>query len=229
MKLSFLAYYVVKNVKYLQDSSFTYESFRKGEYDNDDDYANSINNLFSPLNEAIHRLSDRRKIKSVIECMGTLNNDMYLPLDSATKKIKKILNVFYLCGSKYVRLDFREIQKNLLFISINEKIDRNTQLFIQYLEDIKHFTYDDIYYKEIENPDTFEIEVVEDNDVDLYDYGINETMCSYIIEYCQGKLQETIAPELANLHLTRAEQYFDDLDDQETLFTQNIVQRRYRI
>jgi len=40
---------------------------------------------------------------------------------------------------------------------------------------------------------------------------------------------EPIAPELANLHLTRAEQYFNDLDTRQTSFHQKQVTRKYRI
>ena len=72
MKLSELVYECVKNVKYLDDPNFTYESFMLGDYDNDMDYSNSINNVFTPLNTAIHRLSDRRKIKNEIVFLGAL-------------------------------------------------------------------------------------------------------------------------------------------------------------
>ena len=88
-------------------------------------------------------------------------------------------------------------------------------LYVQYVEDIKNFKLTDIYE--------------ENTDIDLSSIGITETMCDYIIEYAQGKLQETIAPELANMHITRAEQYFDDLDEQQTPFVQKVVSRKFRI
>ncbi len=80
MQLSKLVYEVVKNVKYLEDTGFTYEAFVRGEYDNDLDYKNSINNAFSPINEAIHRLSDRNKIKHKIELIGKANNNGIIDL-----------------------------------------------------------------------------------------------------------------------------------------------------
>ncbi len=54
-------------------------------------------------------------------------------------------------------------------------------------------------------------------------------MCSYIIEYAAGRLLEPIAPELANMHITRSEQYFDDLEEQQTPFSQNKITTKYRI
>ena len=66
MLLSQLVFQAVKNVKYIDDTDFNVDDFRIGTYiiNRDLDYINSINNVFAPLNEAIHRLSDRGKIKN---------------------------------------------------------------------------------------------------------------------------------------------------------------------
>lgn len=229
MKLSLLAYQVVKNIKYLQDFNFTYEAFRKGEYNNDSDYSNSINNLFAPINEAIHRLSDMQKIKTVIDFVGVLENKNFLSLKPITKNIKSIVSVFYMYNNQYCKVDFRELGADKLLILNTNLIPSNATFYVQYFEDIKHFSPLDIAYVEQVNTDDYSITILEDNDVELKDYGITDTMCSYIIEYCQGKLQETIAPELANLHLTRSEQYFNDLESQQTFFEQSSIRNMYRI
>lgn len=220
MQLSKLVYEVVKNVKYLEDTGFTYEAFARGEYDNDLDYKNSINNAFSPINEAIHRLSDRNKIKHKIELIGKANNNGIIDLDTLAYDINKIINVFSLLNGNYVHVEFREFGKDKLLVTSNS----DNELYLEYIQDICHFSKDDIYFFTDNN------NIIEKKDVDLKkDYGITETMCSYIIEYAAGRLLEPIAPELANMHITRSEQYFDDLEEQQTPFSQNKITTKYRI
>lgn len=220
MQLSKLVYEVVKNVKYLEDTGFTYEAFVRGEYDNDLDYKNSINNAFSPINEAIHRLSDRNKIKHKIELIGKANNNGIIDLGTLAYGINKIINVFSLLNGDYVHVEFREFGKDKLLVTSNS----DNELYLEYIQDICHFSKDDIYFFTDNN------NIIEKKDVDLKkDYGITETMCSYIIEYAAGRLLEPIAPELANMHITRSEQYFDDLEEQQTPFSQNKITTKYRI
>lgn len=220
MRLSKLVYEVVKNVKYLEDTGFTYEAFVRGEYDNDLDYKNSINNAFSPINEAIHRLSDRNKIKHKIELIGKANNNGIIDLGTLAYDINKIINVFSLLNGDYVHVEFREFGKDKLLVTSNS----DNELYLEYIQDICHFSKDDIYFFTDNN------NIIEKKDVDLKkDFGITETMCSYIIEYAAGRLLEPIAPELANMHITRSEQYFDDLEEQQTPFSQNKITTKYRI
>ena len=61
MLLSKLVYLSVKNVLYLADSSFTYEAFLEGDFNNDSDYATNINNVFSPLNQALAQIKRFRE------------------------------------------------------------------------------------------------------------------------------------------------------------------------
>lgn len=208
MKLSELVYQAVKNVKYLEDDGFTYDAFLEGEYDNDQDYANSINNAMAPINEAIHRLSDRNKIAYEIGTIGFVESDL---VDiSMISRIKKIKSMFYKTPDGFEYVGWREFGKG--FVIVDRVL--NAPLYIQYIQDIPAFKMSDVRG---------------DSDPDLQNYGISETMCDYIVEYVQGKLQETIAPELANLHVTRAEQYFDDLEEQQNVFTQRKVTKKYRI
>lgn len=209
MKLSEITYQVVKNVKYLDDTGFTYEAFMNGDYDGDQDYAMSFNNAMAPINEAIHRLSDRNKIAFRVASLGIPSNS--LVEISHLKHIKKIKSLFYMDNGDFEVVGFREYGKGLVFI---ERVLKK-QLHIQYIEDIPSFSMSDIREEE--------------HDIDLESIGITETMCDYIVEYAQGKLQEPIAPELANMHVTRAEQYFDDLDEQQVVFSQKLVTRKFRI
>lgn len=221
MKLSKLAYNVVKNVKYLDDFGFTYEAFKAGEYDGDQDYANSINNAFAPINEAIHRLSDRDKIDFAFQCDLPIIDGSFVDLSAITKKIKKIKCAFAISDGDYRTLAFRELGSKKLFIMT--PLRKNERIGIQFSEDIPAFERSDFSYFADETG------AVTETDVELFDYGISETASDYIIEYAQGKLQEQIAPELANMHLTRAEQYFDDLETYQTAFYQQNVERKFEI
>lgn len=215
MKLSEITYQVVKNVKYLEDVGFTYEAFVAREYDGDQDYTQSIVNAMAPINEAIHRLSDRNKIAFKIVGLGTPTNALVSL--GTVKNIKKIKSIFYM-DKDYETVGFREYGKSMVFI---ERV-LNKPLFMQYVEDIPPFKMSDIYEESPQNNDYH-------YDIELSDIGITETMCSYIVEYAQGKLQEPIAPELANMHVTRAEQYFDDLDEQQVMFSQKVITSKFRI
>lgn len=219
MLLSKLVYLVIKNVKYMSDTNFTYDSFLQGDFNDDVNYANSINNAFTPLNEAIHRLSDSNKIKYKVIELPAANEEGIIDI-SSIKNIKTIVSIFMLCDGNYEVVPYREFGLNSIFLPNNRK----TKLFMQYKEDIPHFTNTDYEYKKINETTLTKI-----NDVELKEYGLNETMCSYIIEYCQGKLQETIAPELANMHITRAEQYIADLDEQQTQLIQQSVVNVFRM
>lgn len=216
MKLSKLIYNVVKNVIYLSDTGFTYASFINGDYDNNPDYITNINNAFAPLNEGIHRLSDLHKLKNKLVKLPAPDNKGVITLtDELKADIKTILNVVYLGEYDYIRIEFRELGADKIYL-IGDYDFFNKDLYVEYIEDIPNFDKEDIYHFE-------EGGIVVSNDIELKDYGINDTMCSYLIEYCQGRLQEPIAPELANMHLSRAEQYFNDLDDQNTNFNQKVI------
>lgn len=214
MTLSELAYHVVKNVKYYEDSSFTLQSFRAGDFDADPDYANSINNALAPINEAIHRLSDRNKLPCRVATLGE-QKDLLADI-SSIGSVKRVRNAFFMDRRGYVRVGFREINKTQLLL--NEV--RNGNFCIEYWVDVPNLKKE--WMDQLGNYD-------QEHDVDLSQYGINETMCGYIVEYAQGKLLEPDAPEIANLHVTRAEQYFDDLEEPSTPFSQSVVGNKYRM
>lgn len=210
MKLSELVFSAIKNVRYLDDPGFTYEAFIAHEYDNDPDYTNQMTNAYAPINEAIHRLSDRDKVKYIVESIGYPDDKGVLSLADVSRPIKTIKSIFRLSGCSYQKVEWREFTEGKVLVLFPLRGEH----LIQYSEDIKSFSASDWQ---------------DGDDEDLKTYGITDTMCSYIIEYVQGRLQEPIAPEIANLHLNRAEQYFEDLDEQQTMFSQTSVTKRYSI
>ena len=224
MLLSKLVYLSVKNVIYLSDKSFTYDTFLSGDFDNDSDYAININNVFSPLNEAISRLNELDKIPYQVESVKASQIiDGMLDLSLLSKKVNSIVHIVQIYNSTYRTLPFRKRGANQVFIL--GYIDKSRDVYVEYKEDIPSFDYSDIQKIAIGNNS----EVIENN-IDLKsEYGISESASNYIMEYVQGKLSEPIAPELANLHITRSEQYMSDLESANSSFHQRVVENVYRI
>ncbi len=211
MKLSFLVYEGVKNVKYLDTTAYTYESFKKGEFNNDLDYVNQIHNVYSPLNMALHRLSDRGKLPTKSYMLPIQQNNVY-DISGISSDINEIKNVYSFCPfNGYETVEYRTVGTTTLIL-LNAK--PNKQYYIEYVQDIPHFNNNDWRYDE---------EGHEVKDVDLRTYGITDTMCSYVIEYIRGNLLEPIDPQMATIHLNRAEEYMADLRDYQTLFNKNRV------
>lgn len=204
MNLSELVYQCVKNVKYLEDDGFTRETFLNGDYDNDTDYANSINNVFTPLNEAVQRLSDLNKIRFVVR-ESTLGDNGEVSLASFFEEneendIGVIKNVAIYENNNYHTLDYRLINEKLKVIS---NVKKGTQIYIEYAREIKTFTRSDVSYS---------VEEGEQKDIDLSNqYGITNNMCQYIIEYVKGKLSMIIDPSIAITNVNTAESYFNNL------------------
>ena len=156
-------------------------------------------------------LPDRNKIAFKIARIGVPINN-FVDISVIVNNVKKIKSVFYIGNyGDFIYTGWREWGgDSILYV---EKL-LNAPLCVQYIQDIPAFKMEDIYG---------------DEDPDLKLWGISETMCDYIVEYVQGKLQETIAPELSNMHITRAEQYFDDLEEQQVVFNQTVVANKFRI
>ena len=113
MLLSEMAFEIVKSVSFSDDLGFNIDSFRSGEYLTDPEYINAINNVFTPLNMAIHRLSDRRKLQTKIEPLileGNIANFEGL-------KVKSIVSIFYLKNNDYEKVEYRNFGKNKVLIT----------------------------------------------------------------------------------------------------------------
>lgn len=207
MKLSELVYLVVKNVIYFDDSSFTYDRFMSGEAVGDPDYSTNIVNALSPINEAIARLNDLDKIQYKVMEVDCLNHTIdltNLEEDGREVFVKEIINVAKLYKGDYKRLDFRNVgSKEIVIIGA---INCNQKVYLEFKEDIPMF-----------------LDCIQ-HDVELRLYGITASLTNYIIEYAQGKLLEPVAADLANMHITRAEQYFANIRDCTSAFKQHHIE-----
>lgn len=229
MLLSKLVYLSVKNVLYYSDSSFTYDAFLEGNFDSDPDYATNINNVFLPLNEALARLNDLNRIPYKIQEIEfdsdeeEYNVDLTTEIlddDENTVNVKEVVDVGVFVDGIALRIPFIPFGLNKIHIEAS-----CTPIYVEYKEDIPMFSIDDLVERETDDDGN----VVDDN-IDLrVKYGITEAMSNYIIEYIQGKLLEPIAPELANMHLTRAETYFSNFPTVDATFRQKSVARKFKI
>ena len=224
MLLSKLVFLSVKNVIYLSDTSFNYHGFCDGDFDNDIDYATNINNVFSPLNEAIARLQDLDKIPYVVEEVKP-SEDKIIDLKELKKKPRYVVGVAVVdIFGNYRKLAFTMFGKDKVRIKSNYSTFSGNKIYIEYKENIETFSREDIVpIKEVEG------EVIDYNIDLLEEYGIDEAMTNYIMEYVQGKLLEPIAPELANMHVTRAEAYFNNLRTAIKSFPQQSTELKYAI
>lgn len=222
MKLSRLAYEVVKSSLKLGNQSFLYEDFRLKELDLD--YASDFDNCFTEINQAIHRLSDLNKIPYKVEPFYTNSGSSIFDFAITNLKIKNIIAIVSLdeTNGDYENIDFRNIgatKVNLIGIGTNPR-----KLYVEYVEDIPNFTSDDFDYSQYDPNDENSYK-----DVDLLDYGINETMCSKIILYASARLFAKIDPQISAKEENIAEIYFDSLKDHGTSFLQKKIKAKYVI
>ena len=239
MKLSKLIYLCIKNVNYFDDSLNINDIFDES-ISHSTDYSTAIRNVDTPLNEAIQRLSDMEKIPYKI--VNAVANDGIIDLTLIENaNIKEVISV----ANNYERIPFAPYGLNKIrllrpnhiggvreiYIANDEygttrNVSHNTsRLLLEYKEEIPELSIENLRTINIDTP-----EETIDGDIELSTtYGINNAMCQYIIEYCQGKLEEQIDPSLANMHLTRAEQYFSNLKMQRSAFTQEQVHKKYTI
>lgn len=227
MLLSELVYLAVKKAIYYDDSSFTYDSFIQGKFDGDPDYAQSINNVFSPLNTAISELSDLERIPYIVEKVNLQNNAF--SLSSLSKKVKEIVAIAYIDKDTgeivpvpYVRfVDAMRINK---FV--------NGDVYVEYKEAIPYLgigenKYEYRYSPELNDDGTREL--ITSKDIDMNTFGIDDNMCVKITEYIKGELSEGTMSELGNMHVTRAMQFFADINITKSQLRQTVVQKQYRI
>ena len=218
MKLSKLVYQCVKNVIYFDDTSFSYEAFVHGDFDNNVDYANNINNVFAPINEAIARLSDLERIPyRVEEC--TIVEDI-IKLNECDYPVKEVISVAQGSYRGFVKLIHRPFGLGNIYVYDYNPYART---FIEYKEDIPMFN--STYYS-YTNSDYLSFD---EKDTELRDYGISDSMCNYIIEYVMGRLYEATSAEIANMHITRAEQYFSGIKSVTSAFVQKVVRNTYAV
>lgn len=232
MYLSKLVFQSIKNVFYLDEDGFNYRGFLRGSFDDDPDYDTHINNVFAPLNEAISRLSDLERIPYIVE---EVNVDANNTIDLTTieerlenpRKIKEVIAVGQFINGRPEKLAFKFNNQK---VYIGEPIVFGKPVYLEYKEDIPFFEREDIPSKDPLTDDVYEESAEEYKDVDMKkQYGISDSMCNYIIEYVQGKLQEPDAPDLANMHITRAEAYFNNIKPVSQTFVQHVVRNYYRI
>ena len=214
MKLSKLAYLCVKNSNYSDDASFTYDAFIKGLFNNSPDHSLEINNMFQGINEAISRLSDLERIPYEVE--PVTHNDNIISLNFE-KPVKEVISVAQLYKGSYRRCQFRNFGIDKIFV--NSFIYDGFPLYVEFKVDIPFFDDEDIAYTFDESGN-----LISAVDVDLKDYGITDSMCNYIIEYVSSKLSEPVAAELANMHFTRAEQYFSGISPVRSAFSQQSIE-----
>lgn len=227
MKLSELVYLAVKKAIYYDDNSFTYESFIQHKFDGDPDYATNINNVFSPLNMAISELSDLERIPYIVDKVNIENNAF--SLSSLSKKVKEIVAIAYIdqYTGEIVPVPYHKFGNAIrLTRPVNGDVYVEYKQLIPYLGIGNENNYEYIY-SPLNNDGTRTL--LSSHDVEMEDYGINDHMCTKIMEFIKGELNEGVASDLGNMHVTRAMQFFADIDVVRSELRQTVVQPKYKI
>ena len=232
MKLSELVFLTVKNAIYLDDVSFTYDSFKR-DFDifNDSaEYGNYIQNAMLGINEAIARLNDLNRIPfRISDKLEVSDNQVTLPEyititnTNANKNvyIKEIIAVARVTKGGIIPINFRQLSRTQIYVFVGTADD----IQVEFKLDIPHFSNNDFRYEEDEIDST----LTEIKDIDLYTFGINDSMCNYIMEYASAKLTSDVNESVSNLHINRAEQYFANIAPYRSAFAQSVVIPKYTI
>lgn len=229
MNLSKLVYLCVKGTTYFDNyGNFTYDQFMDGNFTNDPDYATAISNVFIPLNEAISRLNDMDKLPYAISEV-TPNDNV---VDISALNAKEVINFGQVYVDKiyntaqYYRLEYRPFGTNKYILKAYNRPSIYGSVLCEYKKDIPQFDMSYISYDPEEEQDYDETEAT---DVDLKEYGITDSMTPYIQEYVKAMLLEQIDPSLANMHRTVAEQYFANIRQVMSSFSQPRIANTYKI
>lgn len=133
------------------------------------------------------------------------------------------LRFIYMYGSSRIKVEsplyvgdtiVLEYKKDIPFLSNSH----------DFSEEGYYYEYEEEYSQELEKMVPMEVA-----DVELKDFGITDAMCNYIIEYVRAYLLEPIDPHLSNMHLNRAEQYFNNISYYDSAFAQQKIEKVYSI
>lgn len=221
MKLSKLVYLCVKNVILYDDESFSYDGFIKGKFNGNPDYATSINNVFSAINQAISRLSDLERLPYRVEEV-TLE-DYAFNISDLEHNLKEIVAIAYIDSYKNITPLAFDIVGNQVIV---KGVVSNAKVHVEYKEDI-FFIQGESYYYEYTVNELGEYTLITSKDIELRDLGINDQMCNAIVEYAKGVLNEGVETVLANMHMTRAEQYFVNINPVRSGLAQTVVVKKW--
>lgn len=215
MKISRLLFECVKDSINIPNTNFNEYSFLNGDFNNSKDYVNQISGALSAINLALSRLQDSNKIPYSTKVVNP------------TAKVINfedgdIINIVQVYSDTYKRIPFRTMTNGKDYMLLCN--DLPNSLLIEYRATIPHFTEEHIMGITIDE----ESNTVIDKNLDLRYYGVSDIMCDYVKEFVKGQLNEFIAPDLANLHNNRAEQYFQNLKSYTTSFTQTNVSNKHR-
>ena len=117
MYLSQLVYECIKYGVYQDDTKFTYQAFVDGEYNDVVDFKNQINNVWFPLNEAIHRLSVKDKIPNRVVLLNVEDN--IGKLEGELINIRNIRNVFQVNSDGYKKVGHRRVGNMIILYNFD--------------------------------------------------------------------------------------------------------------
>lgn len=209
MKLSRLIYEVVTGSLALPNQT-NYNSFIQGEYKEDNDYAMQTANALTYVNLAMSRLFEYDKIPHFVAKAKAVDGKV------STMGLGDVVNVQHdkepiewrLVGGDKIKVDLKD----------------NEEVYIEYKMSIPYFTEDNIITETVNDDGSV---TMTGTDIELKDYGIQDRMIPYIIEFAKSQVMEVISPELAVNHNNRAEQYFNSMPKAQQILAQTRMKVKY--
>lgn len=202
MKLSRLIYEVVTGTLALPNQT-NYNSFIQGEYREDNDYAMQTANALNYVNLAMSRLFEYDKMPHFVSKAEVVDGKV------STMGLGDVVNVQH----DKEPIEWRLIGGNEIKVDLKD----GEEIYIEYKMQIPYFTEDNIITEAVNDDGSVEMIGI---DIELKDYGIQDRMIPYIVEFAKSQVMEIISPELAVNHNNRAEQYFNSMPKAQQILAQ---------
>ncbi len=208
LKLSLLAFEIVRDSIAMPDENLEYDTFVKNKafFDTNNEWALQYRKVFPAINRAFARLQQYGKLPYFNDTLSVSvddNRNYYVDLSNlGSVSVKYVYR--YIGYGRWKNYDFRISNDKLYILGYYPFED----IEVEYTKKIPHFTYDDIYVTTV----TDEGVEYEDSNLDLSTYGIGEQEFEFVKMYAEAQITEEVDPNLANNKLALAENYFSDLE-----------------
>lgn len=210
MRLAVLAYEIARDAIEVS-SGFNFDSFVRGDYDEDRDYKQQISFAFNYINLALGLLESNRKtiLKMAVE---KSNENGYIAFDKGG-----VTAVVDSLAPSYNHVHWKPFDEG---IAVEESYVEK-DVFVEYRPHIPHFDLEDIREQKFVDGELTNEEIR----IDLSEYGVNDVMCSFIKEYAKGGLMEYLDPSLSQTHVSLASSYISSLRTRYSEFPPKVANR----
>ncbi len=210
MRLAVLAYEIARDAIEVS-SGFNFDSFIRGDYDDDRDYKQQISFAFNYINLALSLLESNRK--TLLKIASERSDDKgYVGFIKG--EITAVVNSL---APNFEHVHWKPFADGFVV----EEAYVGKDIFVEYRPRIPHFGLDSIRVQKFVDGDLTNAETK----IDLNDYGVTDVMCSFIKEYAKGGLMEYLDPSISQTHVSLASSYISSLRTRYSEFPPRVANR----